>query len=312
MNITLIFYKNNKKVQKFELSKDRITVGRDANCDIVINDSMVSGLHFEIFSKDNMVFVKDNNSLNGTFLDGASVVDDTAMGKRGEITFCSHKIEFVINSSIKEEANKATEEDNLNKTMISMKVPDLQKQNQIGDLLKSKKVLIGVGVFFVLSLLLILLLPSGSTKKVNKNPFKARTIDTYFIQLDKKISATVTDKASIENATNYFKLGEDKLKLKDLNRDAVYEALMFFIKAKESIVNITPKPELWDSINPKLIKTKNMLKNTIKQLYADAWVAEKRGDKEKAKEIYGYVLDTIPDPDSRIYKNTEIRINRLQ
>jgi hypothetical protein len=193
-----------------------------------------------------------------------------------------------------------------------MQVPDLKKQNQVSDLLKSKKVLIGVGVFFILSLMLILLLPSKGAKKANKNPFRARTIDTYFIQLDKKISSTVSNKASVENATNYFKLGEDKLKLKDLNREAVYEALIFFIKAKESIVEITPKPELWDSINPKLIKTKNMLKKTIKQLYADAWVAEKRGDKEKAKEIYGYVLDTIPDPNSRIYKNTEIRINRLQ
>lgn len=312
MNIILNFFKDNKKESKISLSKNNITIGRDANCDVVINDSMVSGHHFSIISKDNKVFLVDNSSLNGTFLDGKPSLGQTAMGKKGEISFCSHKIEFEIESDITVEHSPAEKEDALNKTMISMQIPNFEKKVDPISLLKSRKVIIGIGVFFVLSLIILLLIPTGNNKKQTKNPFKARMIDSYFIQLDKRISETITDKKSIENAQNFYKVAKDKKKQINLNREAQYEVLLLIIKAKESMSEINPKPELWDTVNPELIKTKNKLKGTIQQLYTDAWVAERRGDDKKAKEIYGFVLDSVPDPESSIYKNTEIRINRLQ
>jgi len=312
MNITLTFYRDDKKESKIELSKNRITVGRDATCDVVINDTMVSGIHFVIFAKDNMVYLEDNNSLNGTYLNGKSISGQTTLGKKGEISFCSNKLEFSIDSDITVEKEVELSEDQMNKTMISMKVPDLQKKKNPLELLKSRKVVIGLISFFAISLMLILLIPSGSGEKQTKNPFKARMIDSYFIQFDDKISATITDRNSLANAENYYKIGKDKLKQKDLNRESIYEALILFIKAKESVMDMKPKPEIWDSINPELIKTKNQLKSIIKQLYTDAWFAEKKGDKDKAAQIYGFVLDTLPDPESAIFKNTEIRINRLK
>ncbi len=54
----------------FSLSKDRMTIGRSLKNDIVIKDSTVSSLHAEIVKERDGWYIRDNDSLNGVYING--------------------------------------------------------------------------------------------------------------------------------------------------------------------------------------------------------------------------------------------------
>jgi pSer/pThr/pTyr-binding forkhead associated (FHA) protein len=62
----------------FELAKPEVTVGREAGCDIVIDQGTVSKKHAEIRLLDGTFFVRDLGSQNGTFVDGNAVAGPAA------------------------------------------------------------------------------------------------------------------------------------------------------------------------------------------------------------------------------------------
>jgi pSer/pThr/pTyr-binding forkhead associated (FHA) protein len=62
----------------FELGKTETTVGREATCDVVIDQGTVSKRHAEIRLLDGTFFVRDLGSQNGTFIDGNAVVGPAA------------------------------------------------------------------------------------------------------------------------------------------------------------------------------------------------------------------------------------------
>jgi pSer/pThr/pTyr-binding forkhead associated (FHA) protein len=61
---------NGRVIQKVALVKDRILVGRSAECDVRIDHAGVSRSHAAITSNDGSVFVEDLDSSNGTLLNG--------------------------------------------------------------------------------------------------------------------------------------------------------------------------------------------------------------------------------------------------
>jgi ABC-type multidrug transport system ATPase subunit len=61
------------KIEKVDLNKDRITIGRDASNDVVIDHPIVSKQHAEIIKQDGKVFLVDVGSTNGTFVNGIKV-----------------------------------------------------------------------------------------------------------------------------------------------------------------------------------------------------------------------------------------------
>jgi ABC-type multidrug transport system ATPase subunit/pSer/pThr/pTyr-binding forkhead associated (FHA) protein len=61
------------KLEKVELSKDRITIGRDAASDVAIDHPVVSNHHAEIVKQDGKFFIVDLGSTNGTFVNGIKV-----------------------------------------------------------------------------------------------------------------------------------------------------------------------------------------------------------------------------------------------
>lgn len=54
----------------FPLSKSEIIIGRDATCDIVINDAEISRRHSKMTMQGNGYVLEDLGSTNGTFVDG--------------------------------------------------------------------------------------------------------------------------------------------------------------------------------------------------------------------------------------------------
>jgi hypothetical protein len=56
--------------QTFVLDHDRLTIGRDPNNDIVINDPQVSRQHARIRRQGGLTVIEDMGSTNGTFVNG--------------------------------------------------------------------------------------------------------------------------------------------------------------------------------------------------------------------------------------------------
>lgn len=61
------------KIEKVDLKKDRITIGRDPANDVVIDHPVVSNKHAELIKQDAKFFINDLGSTNGTFVNGIKV-----------------------------------------------------------------------------------------------------------------------------------------------------------------------------------------------------------------------------------------------
>lgn len=61
-------------IKDYLLDKDIITIGRKPDNDIKIDNLAVSGYHAKIIVSKEAIFIEDNNSLNGTFVNGAKVI----------------------------------------------------------------------------------------------------------------------------------------------------------------------------------------------------------------------------------------------
>jgi hypothetical protein len=54
--------------ETFPLDSDRITIGRSPDCDIFLDDVTVSRRHAVVVKRDDGLWIEDEGSLNGTFL----------------------------------------------------------------------------------------------------------------------------------------------------------------------------------------------------------------------------------------------------
>ena len=61
-----------KVIEKFITEKKRITIGRTPDNDIVLDNRGVSRRHAQIEFGDNQAVIIDNESLNGTFVNGTT------------------------------------------------------------------------------------------------------------------------------------------------------------------------------------------------------------------------------------------------
>ncbi|MGE5085654.1 MAG: FHA domain-containing protein [Bacillota bacterium] len=60
-----------------EVSKDSFTIGRSLDCDLSLNDTHVSRVHLVVSRRWNQIWIEDKNSSNGTFVNGAKIVQGT-------------------------------------------------------------------------------------------------------------------------------------------------------------------------------------------------------------------------------------------
>ena len=65
--------RNNLDIRAILSKKQEVLIGRNPNCDLVLEDTMVSRNHARLFQKDGKVWIEDLNSSNGVFVNGRKI-----------------------------------------------------------------------------------------------------------------------------------------------------------------------------------------------------------------------------------------------
>ena len=120
-----------KKGDEFQLplKKDKISIGRSADNNILIPDPFCSGHHAFIYPTDTGYAVRDNRSKNGTFLNGTKVQAETELKKGDEILIGSTRIvfdkELAANVEVTESPSSATNLNTIMNLKEILKKPDI-------------------------------------------------------------------------------------------------------------------------------------------------------------------------------------------
>ena len=315
MDIKIIFYVGEKKDREFEFTGNEVKIGRSATCDIMVNDPMVSSHHLSILDVNGTTCVQDKDSINGTFLNGQPVSQPVPVQHGSEISFCQYRLEVQMAGASRPVVQQAKPEDQANKTMMISRedVEGLRKTPLPFNLEKKHMIMIGAAGGMLLLLIVLMLLPGGgSTGAEGAAPLKAGMLNTYFLQLDRSMREQAQDRNNLDRAKEYYRLGTERLKLSRLNQDAEYQALIYFYKSKNSMLDVDPRPPLWDDVNPKIAETEQSLKNRLRELFRDAWLSEKDGDRQGAIRSYQMIQEIVPEEGSTIYRTASFRIVKLQ
>lgn len=88
-----------KNCEHIDINTASFKIGKVEQAEYAITDNKtISRLHAEIIQNDNSYYIKDNNSTNGTFIDGNIISADelVELNDGCEITFANEKFEFHI------------------------------------------------------------------------------------------------------------------------------------------------------------------------------------------------------------------------
>lgn len=56
-----------------QIPENGLLIGRSPDCDLCLKDEFISAKHCKIFFEDEKLFIEDQGSTNGTFIDGTEV-----------------------------------------------------------------------------------------------------------------------------------------------------------------------------------------------------------------------------------------------
>lgn len=90
--VTLVFGRD--ILGSFDVSKDKMIIGRADDCEIVIDNLAVSRHHAIIEKQEGVFTINDLDSNNGTFLNGQRVVEPTTLSFGDEIGIGKHVLVF--------------------------------------------------------------------------------------------------------------------------------------------------------------------------------------------------------------------------
>jgi pSer/pThr/pTyr-binding forkhead associated (FHA) protein len=79
MQYQLTYLSGTNKGLTVEFSQKAVFIGRDADNDMVIDESHVSGDHAKLVSRDEQVFIEDLGSTNGTFVNGRRITSPVVL-----------------------------------------------------------------------------------------------------------------------------------------------------------------------------------------------------------------------------------------
>ena len=119
----------------FDLIKDKSVIGRDPNSDILIEDIEVSKNHLAITRKGNTFHIEDQNSTNGTFLNGKKLRKPTAikngdlisLGKNIVLEFVYEKHDEIPESPEIPKPSQLDESDQFKATRVEEEVTEAEK-----------------------------------------------------------------------------------------------------------------------------------------------------------------------------------------
>ncbi len=301
-----------KKDRELALNGGEMSIGRGTDCTLMVNDPMVSSHHLTIFEKNGAAYVRDENSVNGTFLNGAPLSDVVPLHHKSEISFCNYKIVVFMDQPEPPGGRAVPDESGGKKTMMISR-EDIAAVRKSGlPFSKKQMILGGVAGLAILVLLVLMMLPAAESGKKAPPSLKGGMLDTYFLKLGQEVRTKIDDKQDLEQAQSFYRLGVEKLKMKKVNYDATFTALLYFYRAKGSMMEINPKPALWDELNPKIAETEQNLKKKLKELFQQAWLAENDKNKDEAIRIYQTIQAMIPDQSSVIYRTAGFRMAKLR
>jgi len=59
--------------QTMQIPETGLLIGRSPNCNLCLTDEFISANHCKIFFENEQLFIEDQSSTNGTFVDGTQV-----------------------------------------------------------------------------------------------------------------------------------------------------------------------------------------------------------------------------------------------
>lgn len=120
----LVIKRNQNRVAELVFEQGTVSIGRNSDNDVHLDDPTVSGLHAKIISFFRPTYVQDQRSTNGTFVNGKRVQEHT-LSAGDVITIGTHKI--VYHPSAEDALRKDTQH-----TMV-LSDEDLRKLNENED-----------------------------------------------------------------------------------------------------------------------------------------------------------------------------------
>lgn len=104
-----------------QFTDEDISIGRDPNCNLHVDDLQVSKNHLKIIIKNNELLLEDLNSTNGSFVNGKRVSDNLKLKNGDLVSFGDNNVfevqktdeqldeEFVIQAGIEEQTSSVNE-----------------------------------------------------------------------------------------------------------------------------------------------------------------------------------------------------------
>jgi diguanylate cyclase (GGDEF)-like protein len=118
----LIVLKGQALGQTLQVNKTQTIIGRGSMCDVILRDDVASRQHAEVFTLEAEAgcyeyYIKDLNSTNGTFLNGARLKDDQLLQDGDKIKIGAHLLRFglldELEAEYQERVHKMTQTDEL-------------------------------------------------------------------------------------------------------------------------------------------------------------------------------------------------------
>jgi predicted component of type VI protein secretion system len=101
---------NDNVLKEVVLSGGVVTIGRQPDCLLQIDNPIVSGHHARIFWEDNHYVVEDNESFNGTYVNNRSV-SKAVLGDGDVIVIGKHRIEFHSEAGKRDASHSSVSQD---------------------------------------------------------------------------------------------------------------------------------------------------------------------------------------------------------
>jgi pSer/pThr/pTyr-binding forkhead associated (FHA) protein len=76
------------------LAKDRVVIGRELSCDILLEGRAVSKLHAIISKVEGSYYIEDCASRNGTHLNNERLTTRALLAEGDVINICDHRLQF--------------------------------------------------------------------------------------------------------------------------------------------------------------------------------------------------------------------------